>query len=319
MKKIISIVLSAVIISAVFCTVKFALFQRLYRNAEFGVSRIINDDKINTLFIGSSMFRQGVNTADLCLGDSVFTLCYNGNQPWMENLTVNYLNQNNKKLDTLVVDMYAYSMGSSKTKISDNRFLMEMPAGSIYGTYNILTEHGDAGLKELYEMFVTSNNELLVTWPITYPLINARYEKGNATTYTSGSSKENLEKEAYPINKTGVLDEFQLENMKQLIELCNSNGTKVVFLETPKYERLYEDPTYMILMNQYFDFLEDKDCTVIASKRTVSELKADTGISLTAYDYDSTNPDYFVDLIHLSYNGRKELSVILNSIFASLI
>ncbi len=173
---------------------RFTVVPRLMKNGEYGMSRMKTQGEVDTLFVGSSMFRQGIDTDSLATENrSMFLLAYNGNQPWMEWAEIEDLVKNGVKMKTLVVDMYAFSI-TADAEVSDVRIFQDASPSFTGEIYRALQTHGEAGLDDWYEMNVKANNEIFVTWPVSFPIINSRYRNGSNTASVPGVTNEALDK-----------------------------------------------------------------------------------------------------------------------------
>ena len=87
MKKVVKILVIAILITCLLTVAKRTLTPLLMKDSNFGIASLENHGA-DVLFIGSSMFRQGIDTKDLSLGEkSTYQLSYNGFQPFAEYLT----------------------------------------------------------------------------------------------------------------------------------------------------------------------------------------------------------------------------------------
>lgn len=308
MKKIIRIIVYALLCTALLIAVKIRLTPILMKNANYGMTALKTKQAEN-VFIGSSMFRQGLDMDRLCEGENSYLLSYNGNQPWEEFLVAEEILKSGVRVKRMYIDMYAYTMAAD-VKLSDTRVFQDMPLSFVWKLYRVLQQYGDQDIGDLFEMAVQSNNEVFFTWPISFPLINERYKNGGNLGKTEGSTKEVLESLTTEFPNDVPLNEIQCRYMKQLIALCREYQTEIVFIETPKYEKLYRENDYGEIMKEYLDFLSDSDCTVFLSEQT-AEYLPQKGKGCIIYSFDNENPEFFMDLIHMSYEGRKNFSQIL--------
>ena len=308
MKKIGTIIICAVIISSLLVVGKLTLTPMLMRDANYGMSRLKNLQQVEKLFIGSSMFRQGIDLESL--GTDTYLLSYNGNQPYAEYLEVEHLLQNDVEIGTLYVDMYAYSM-TAEVALSDTRVFQDVPPSFTLSLYQELRESGGADMGDLFEMIVTSNNEVFFTWPVSFPLINSRYQNGGNLGRSGGSTAEILDALPADFSGTTDLNEVQCDYMVKLINLCRDNGVDIVFVETPKYAALYEKSTYAEIMKKYLEFLGKNQCVAMISGQTAEACAVMESESCIVYSFDNQNPAMFMDLIHMSYDGRVAFSEFL--------
>jgi len=112
MKKIMCIIAISLIIVSIIILSKNEYGRKLYKNANFGIEALIKKGEIENLFIGSSMFRQGLDIYALekTIGFDSYILAYSGNQPAFELLELEYLLKNGVKIKNLYMDMYVYTL-----------------------------------------------------------------------------------------------------------------------------------------------------------------------------------------------------------------
>lgn len=276
----------ALMITLLLILIKDNYENKLLRNANYGLSYLVNQGSIENLFIGSSMFRQGLDAKQLEEnGLDSFILSYNGNNPTLELWSLKYLLKNNVKIKNLYIDMYAYSL-TDEPSISDSKILMEVDLQGKYELYKLLNEKWN--MSDFYSIFVSKNTELLLAWPIYYKLVNATYYKGGITSGKDGISSERLRELA--MIEENKIDERNKEAILEIIKLCNENTINLYYIETPKSTRIIENENYQSLMSIYQDILnEHKVKYYLASD-------IDQEISKDSY--------HFFDLIHLSNTGR---------------
>ena len=316
MKKIIITFVCSVVLASLFVICKYTWFEKAMANANYGMRAVYNADNISDLFIGSSMFRQGINAGEL--GESNFQLSYNGNQPVYEAMELRRLIDKGAKIKRVVIDMYAYS-AISDIGVSDTRLLMDGDIAFTFSIYRKLRESGDGyGIGSLYRMVVQENNEMFLTWPVSFPLINARSCRGSITAENTGATAAELESLENKEFETADLSVDQIGGIEGIIGLCRENGIELLFLETPKYAKVYETPMYADIMRKYVSLLGGYDVNVIMSQRTYDEVGGGlTGSDkIRTYEYDYERPEYFIDLLHISSDGRKQFSSVLAPMLA---
>ena len=86
MKRIMYIIAVSMLVVAGFTCLKFYTYGRLLPHANFGMRAICQLDDISDVYIGSSMFRQGIDARSI--SNNAFLLAYNGNKPSHEALQV---------------------------------------------------------------------------------------------------------------------------------------------------------------------------------------------------------------------------------------
>lgn len=265
----------------------------LLKNANYGLVNIIKNKKIDNLFIGSSMFRHGVDAKVLEENNlDSYILSYNGNNPSLELWVIKYLINKNVEINNLYVDMYAYSL-TTKPSISDSKILMEADLKGKYELYKLLNEKPN--FNDFYSIFVSSNIDILLTYPIYYPIINNTFYKGSITNGKDGISDDKLANlELIP---EANIDNRNIEAIIELIKLCKDNNINLTYIETPKSYIIANNPHYQDLMNNYKNILNKFETNFYLAS------DIDNNISNDASNY--------YDLIHLSNSGREKYSTSL--------
>lgn len=306
MKRYIKLLFSILVIIFIILLIKNEYSYKLLEHANYGMPALIEKGKINNLYIGSSMFRQGIDIMTLDEnGEDNYVLSYNGNQPVLEYCQLNNLIENNVQIENLYVDMYVYSAWA-QPKISDEKMLMEFGLKDKLNLYYLIANGTNSeNIKIFWQMFVSGNNELLATWGISNRVINNIFDKGGSTNRPLASEKEKLDALTIPhIGKT--INIVQLEYLRRLINLARQNNINIIFIESPKYDKMANDQEYISAMKQYIDYLNEEHIEYILCDLTwnLTEQNAEVG----KYLFDNSNSDYFVDNGHLSYIGRKEFT-----------
>ena len=283
MKNIIRILLISITISIAIILIKDEYQYKLLDNANYGMSSLIKKGNINNLFIGSSMFRQGIDPE--YLDDDSYILSYNGNQPVMEEWILNNLINKNVIINNIYFDLYPYII-CDEAKISDSKIFIEQDLKGKWELYKLFYNND---ISNFYKIFVSENNEAMITWPIYYNLINNTYDKGGVIEGTDGVTEEELDnKESFDIDE---INPDQVKALKRIINTCKKNNINLVFIETPKYKRILNDDKYNELLNYIINILNENSVNYILGQ------DIDSTISYSANNY--------IDLIHLSNQGRK--------------
>lgn len=269
-------------------------FSYMLPNNAFGIRYITSKEKADYLFIGSSSFRKGIDMKALEneLGEDTYMLTYNGNQPMNVLVELKQMLEAGTKIDTIVYELEP-GMVDRGADLSDKRLLWDIDMKSKKEIWDYLKERDDADFFMFYDYYVSSNMDYLLTYPISYPMIAKRYYKGgnNGEDVSIAKTKEELDK--LPIAEDPGIDSLQKESIVNIINLCNDNGIKLIFLEPPKYIRMYEDKDFADKLGELTQFLEDVNANTI--------LADDLG-------FDYTNPDYYSDLSHMSGEGMTEFT-----------
>lgn len=277
--------------------------QVLLRNATYGMPALIEKMKVDDLYIGSSMFRQGIDINTLENdGKSSYVLAYNGNQPALEYYELQNLINNGVSINNLYIDMYAYSAWKDPS-VDDEKIFLEMDLKSKIVLYRLLSDNKIQPQK-IWQMFVSSNNELLLFWPINSYVINSQFRDGGTLTHTQGADKTTLVNSSIP-EIEGKMNSIQKQYLINIIELAKKNKINLLFIETPKYYTIANNTNYLECMKQYAKLLDTFEVSYLLSETTaeyVDDFTLDNGKS---YSFDSMTNEYYMDSIHLSSKGRE--------------
>ena len=320
MKRTIKI-LAGVVLAVLLMTVIKNEYARLLPVSSYGMQAAVKKGTIDHLFIGSSMFRQGlsIDVLEEELAGSVYILSYNGNQPAFMAMELAYMLEEGLEIGTLYVDLYPYTAAAAPW-ISDTKILLDTDLSFKLDAWKLMNVYNDTKLLDFYELFVTANNEQILTYPIHNRLVSAQFRNGGNILTPGGQTKDHLDSLGMLGGRDG-LQEAQVEGYKKILELAREHGVKVYFIETPKYERMYRDADYMELYEacrNKMEELTEADGTISTkeaggSKETGQESginKADTDvynaevILAEELSFDFADAACFQDLIHLSTEGR---------------
>ena len=279
-------------------------YARLLPVSTYGMQAAIERGETENLFIGSSMFRQGlsIDVLEEELPGSSYILSYNGNQPALMAMELAYMLEEGLEVKNLYIDLYPYTAAADPW-ISDTKILLDTDLDFKIQAWRLMAENSGASFSDFFEFFVTANNEQLLTYPINNALVSSQFRNGGTLLQQEGSTREEL----YALGMLGSRDglhEAQMEGYRKIAALAEEYGLNLYFLETPKYERMYADPDYMEL---YQLCLEE-----------VQRLKAEWNgsgsfevLCAEDLDFDSSDAGNFQDLIHLSSAGRTEYTQLL--------
>ena len=308
MKKVGRILVIAILITCLLTVTKRTLTPFLMKDSNFGIASLENHGA-DILFIGSSMFRQGIDTKDLNLGEkNIYQLSYNGFQPFAEYITLKEVLAHTE-IECLVIDMYPYT-AVEEPKLYDTRIFQDRSFTFTYDLFSQIHDYGNADYYDLFDMIVQSNNEMFFTWPASYPFINARYYRGSKIGESAGCTSEYLNSLEKDYIDESELNPVQAAALDSIIDLCDQKQIEVIFLETPKYQRVYADyESYANGMQSYLDFLKGKKVRVLLSKATADACLVSSFAEI--YEYDSSDPGLFSDLIHISSDGRRTFNKII--------
>lgn len=279
--------------------VKNQFSSLLLTEAEYGMPMLIEKKHIENLFLGSSTFRQGLDIQQIenVLGEDSYILSYNGNQPIMEYYELKNLYEHGVEISKLFVDFYPYT-ASSSFKISDTKIFLETNIQFKNEIATMLLKENNAW-GDVWEMYLGANNELLLTWPIAYPLINNRFYKGGNIVETFALEKSELESLEVP--GAEALNAIQMEYLWKIIDLARGKGTEIAFVETPKYSTLFLSDSYSVLADEMGKRLEG--VKIYRVKESGKEEDSDECVY-----FCMEQEEYFSDLVHLSSRGREEFT-----------
>lgn len=294
MRKMIRLLCGVLLFMAFFVITKNE-YGYLLSGDNYGMEELIRKQEADNLFIGSSMFRQGldIHILEKNLGESVYILSYNGNQPVFMAEELEYLLNHGVKVKNLYIDLYAYTAAASPW-ISDTKMFLDTDMHFKRNAWTLMKENNNVDFRQFYEMFVTANNDQLFAYPLNHKVVSSQFYKGGSLLQPAGREKAYLD--GLDLGVRDGLNARQLEGYGKIKELAERNGIHLLFLETPKYEKLYEDRRtggYPELLNQ----LE-----TMAAKEHISCLEAGQ------LSFNCTDGKNFQDLIHLSAQGRERYS-----------
>ena len=282
------------------------------RSANYGMRAICEEKEISSLYIGSSMFRQGINTAKL--DSASYLLAYNGNQPALEFLQIKELIDNGANIKRIVIDMYPYS-AASELNVSDSRIFMDGNMGYTFDVFSLLKE--TKGYSYLMNILLQANNDGFVTWPFTHSLINERYYRGANTSSNKGLTNEQLDNMDSTLGGLATLNEDQKYGIINIIDFCRNKNIELLFIETPKYIRIHNNDNYIAMMKEYENLLDSHNVKMLLCNHTVSSLNVSNNSNIACYSFENDNGANFIDLIHMSYKGRNEFSSLLNNLLVN--
>lgn len=260
----------------------------LMKNYNYGMPALIERGEIDNLYIGSSMFRQALSIDELDKenDETHYILAYNGNQPCMEYIELEYMLNKNIKIKRLYVDMYAYTMVSTP-QISDEKIFLEIDVSTKRAIEEVVE---NMSASDKWSMWFTSNNEQLLTMPITGTIVNRTFKNGGTLVENPGMDTEAYGK-LYPPMNEDKLNDCQINAIKKIINLCSDNNIELIFLDTPKSYAVYSSDKYRKIMKEYSAILDEYNV-----KHIVQDID---------YDFDIGNSKLFMDAVHLSSEGRK--------------
>ena len=284
-------------VAAVFAAVALVIvlknqYGSTFAGTTYGMPALIKKGTVEHLFIGSSMFRQGldIDVLEEQLEGDVYILSYNGNQPVFMAKELEYLLERGVQIKNLYIDFYAFTL-TAVPWISDTKMFLDTDLRFKIDAWKIMAEHNEVSLNDFYEMFVTANNEQILMYPLNNAIVSSQFRNGGSLMVPEGQSKEHLD--TLDLGVRDGLFESQLAGYEKILELAKAYDINLLFIETPKYEKLTKDTR----TGAYPELL--KEMTVWADKNQANYLLSEQ------FDFNYTDGKNFQDLIHLSGQGRK--------------
>lgn len=301
-KKTTKTILLTLLVCIIILFIKNEFSWILLKNSTYGIPAVIKQGSVKNLYLGSSMFRQGLDIHILDSNDiDNYILAYNGNQPALEYYQLKYLLEHNVQIDNLFVDMYVYSAWENP-EINDEKIFLEVDLSEKWNLWTLISQNGDhVSFVTFWRIFVNSNNELLLTWPISSPILNSQFYHGGTLSKTDSASYEALSQYAIPDFKPSM-NTIQEYYIRELIQLARSNNINIVFLETPKFETISNSESYLSAMETYATLLQSEQTSYILSENTFQKIR--TSENVKYYNFNIEDPEYFMDAVHLSSKGR---------------
>jgi hypothetical protein len=241
------------------------------------------------LFIGSSMTRQSYDTKLLNenLG-LVYLVAYNGNQPCLILEEWRFLLARGVSWKKYYIEFYPQTSAVAPS-ISDLRIFLDSDLDLKLKYIRLLSLGRQLTFAEYYELFVTSNIELISTFLISKPLIDSlSYNGGYIGKMERGSDLESLDRESELIVlTTKEMDPNQKKCWADLFTFARSKSLEMEIWESPKYRAVGVHSHYTSIRNQMLEM----------TKRA--------GIPYRSLPFAVDDPSLFRDPIHLSTKGRE--------------
>lgn len=292
-KKLIITILISVIAVVSIIMLKNMVSYKL-PNESMGVRSVISRGHVDTLFVGSSAYRKGINmymVEEMLPGES-FMLTYNGNQPFNMAIELRELIAGGADIDTLVVD-FNPSMADRGADLSDKRLLWDISMDGKKNLWKELAKREDAGIFTWFDYWVSSNMDYAVTYMVAKPMISQRYYLGGSSSLDESEGKTASELEELEIIENPGINELQMRSVDEIIALCHDNNINLIFLECPRYITMADNENYKAKSDELRLHIEEQDVCVI------------TGAYM---GFDNKNPEYYADLTHMSGDGGRVLT-----------
>ena len=303
MKRVLKTAAVAFIIALALILIKNE-YARCLPASTYGMQAAIRKERVDNLFIGSSMFRQGldIDVLEAELPGSSYILSYNGNQPALMALELQYLLENGLEIQNLYIDLYPYTAAADPW-ISDTKILLDTDLKFKAKAWRLMRNSTGVSFGDFYEFFVTANNEQLLTYPLNNKIVSSQFRDGGSLIQQPGKTREEL----YALGTLGSRDgvnRTQAEGYGKIVELAEDYGLNLWFLETPKYERMYADEDYQKLYTEALSIVQELQ----------SGWSGDGSFAILCaeeLDFDISEAGGYQDLIHLSAEGRENYTALL--------
>lgn len=256
-----------------------------------GIRSAIKEGDLDILFIGSSTFRSNldIHELDAAFNDRAYIISYGGNQYVAADIQYDEIKNRSDRSYGLMVFELDPLMLTEEVKLSDSRVIWDLSFPGKLALWDKLKNAGNTDFSVMYEYFVTSGMDDLITYPITERIYSTRYYKGAKTDDTKSSGREFLENEEFDISDSKLVKP-QADAVIETIEKCRRDGQDFIFLECPHYYRLEEDPKYEEYHEYFVELMDEYDVDCIYAHDV---------------DFNNHEPEYFEDMSHMSGEGRR--------------
>lgn len=269
-----------------------------------GIRDAVTRGPLDVLFVGSSTFRSNIDMQlmDEAYDEKVYTIAYGGNQLVAADIQYDEIkSRSTDKCDLYVMDIDPLML-TEEVKLSDSRVIWDLSFDGKKRLYSKMADAGNTDLSVMFEYFISSGMDDLITYPVTERIYSTRYYKGAKTDETPSSGLDYLENEKYDISDASY-NEAQIDALLELIEKSQKDSQNMIFLECPKYHRLQNDPKYLELKSLMIDLLDSNNAMYITAEDI---------------DFDNHNSDYYEDMSHMSAVGRRVYTQKLIEYLASI-
>lgn len=286
-KKLILTITSVICIFALTVIIKNAFSYRLPNDA-MGVRAVISRAGIDTLFIGSSAYRKGIDMS--AFADKAFMLTYNGNEPLNILIELEEIISEGAMPRRVIIE-FNPSMMDRGADLSDKRLLWDISMSGKIKLWRAIVADEGFDFFTFYDYWVLSNNDYMVTYPVSYKLVSSRYYLGGGVPSEDSPSLSEDDLRELSVAENPGLNELQLESLEKIMELLDENGIEYLFLESPRFVTMAENENYAAKKRDMCRFLDEMGADYI--------LEEDL-------DFDTSNADFFSDLTHMSGEGKRE-------------
>jgi hypothetical protein len=269
-----------------------------------GLQGCVRLGRVDVLFVGSSMTRQGYDVASLEreLGGSVYSLAYNGLTPrLMDEILAHLSREMEGRIGKVVVEVAPLLAAEDREGLSDVRLVFDAPyqlkarlLGKILGPVRNLETASAA-----YELIVTASNDAILSYPVSGRFVESlSYRGGYAGKVVPSMSRAEFfsisERAAGPASPRPEISQAQA--YRDIATTLKRAGIPYTFVEIPLPRGRQDGPRYK------------------AAKLTLKELLGSTGewlVEIPQDDFDIDDHVNFADPVHLSSMGRQRFSALV--------
>ena len=256
-----------------------------------GIKNALQADGLEVLFLGSSAFRSDIDMGmmDEAYDGKAYDIAYGGNQLVAAAVQYDEISRRAETAPKLMVFELGPMMLTQDVALSDSRVIWDLSFEGKKELWERMYEAEDMDFSDAHQYFMTSGMDDLITFPVTEPFYATRYYKGAKTEIGASPGEEYLESEEFDISGE-TLEKAQAKAVRDIVSECKRDGQEFIFVETPRYHRLSEDPTFVRYREEFVKILDECGAPYI--------LASDMNI-------DTHDPVLFEDMNHMSEAGRK--------------
>lgn len=261
-----------------------------------GYNGALQNDTIDYLFIGSSIFRHAIDPSmfDTSLSKRCYVLHYNGLQPWSMYEIIKYLVTNDHIfVRNLFIDIYPYA-AMEEPSMKDSRLFTDAPAE----LKTILLKRlgsfpTQISLTGKYELLIAANNELFITYPLTKSVYNNMSYKGGYINKTiDGMNRMAFDTLSDPpeLRQLKNVHPIQKKAYCQIRTFCLDNNINLIALNVPKPIRVENALVYSTGKSQL---------TALMDSLSIKTINISDSL------FNTNDETLFMDRVHLSSKGRQ--------------
>ena len=259
-----------------------------------GIGGLFREKEVDYVFIGSSHTRESydIELFQKETGKSAYLLCYNGLSPFLMGPLLRFIVEKMPQIKTYVLEVRVHGMVRPPS-LEDTRLFFESPVALKHQLLRLFREDVPGfNWQNCYELLVVSNNERILTFPVSnYFISRSSYRGGYVNREIRALLPEEFNELKNPMpDLRGIqVDPKQLASLQAIFQLIHEKKLDVVFVESPLPKPIEEDLGTKL------------------NKQYIAGLIRNEGIQYLdgAENFDTGNHLYFIDNNHLSLAGRK--------------